>query len=160
MSFPWGPRCTTALKKETRHQWERENDSDYHVMGFTNEEQDRHDRWSEPIPLLPVLIDADLSKQDCFEELARHGIKLPEIYLMGFPNANCVGCPKATSPEYWNLVRRKFPEIFEQRAELSRRLGVRLVRVKGKRIFLDELHPDQKGNKLKIVQPYQCSLFC
>jgi hypothetical protein len=160
MSFVKGAPCTTALKKEARHQWQKDNDADYHVMGFTSEERDRHDRWSEPTPLLPVLIDAKLSKQDCFDELARNNIKLPEVYLLGFPNANCLGCPKATSPEYWNLTRKMFPDVFAERSELSRRLGVRLVRVNGDRIFLDELDPNQKGNKLKTVKPYQCSLFC
>lgn len=160
MSFPKGAPCTTVLKKQSRFRWEKGNDSDFYVMGFTSEENDRHSRWSDPIPLIPVLIELRLTKQDCFDELSRQGIELPEIYKMGFPNANCIGCPKATSPEYWNLVRSKFPDVFQQRAELSRELGVRLVRVKGDRIFLDELKPFQRGRRLKTVKPYQCSLFC
>ena len=34
---------------------------------------------------------------------------------------------QATSPTYWNLVRRTHPESFQQRAEQSRGLGVKLV---------------------------------
>ena len=64
------------------------------------------------------------------------------MYRLGFENNNCIGCVKATSPAYWNLTRKNFPERYRQRAEQSRRLGVRLVRYKGVRIFLDELPED------------------
>ena len=76
---------------------------------------------------------------------------------MGFPNANCIGCVKSQSPTYWNLVRSTFPEVFNQRAEQSRRIGCRLVRLRGKRIFLDELKPTDKGGKIKS---WECGNFC
>jgi len=107
---------------------------------------------------LPILIDANMTKNDCADMIRAAGIKLPEIYGRGFPNANCIGCVKATSPTYWNLVRREFPEVFDQRAEQSRRLGARLVRVKNERIFLDELDPKAKGRPLKTMP--DCGLFC
>jgi len=108
--------------------------------------------------VLPILIDANMTKNDCADMIRAAGIKLPEIYGRGFPNANCIGCVKATSPTYWNLVRREFPEVFDQRAEQSRRLGARLVRVKNERIFLDELDPKAKGRPLKTMP--DCGLFC
>jgi len=83
---------------------------------------------------------------------------LPEIYGRGFPNANCIGCVKATSPTYWNLVRREFPDVFDQRAEQSRRLGARLVRVRNERIFLDELDPNA-GRDCKMIIP-ECGAMC
>jgi hypothetical protein len=162
MSFPKGAWSTLELKKKARQHWEKNNDFDAMVFGFTSEESDRYDTLStiELTPIIPVLIDLGLTKNDCFDILHNAGIRLPEVYAMGFPNANCIGCSKATSPEYWNLVRKKFPEIFLERAEMSRQLGVRLVRVKNERIFLDELHPEAKGRKIKAIKPYQCSLFC
>ena len=162
MSFPHGAPCTVALKKQARYHWERENECHAVVLGFTVDEKHRHNnfRKAEMIPILPVLIQANLSKQDCFQVLERAGINLPAIYSYGFPNANCVGCSKATSPTYWNKVREVFPEIFSQRAEQSRRLGVKLARVKNQRIYLDELDPAAKGRKLKSLETYQCSLFC
>jgi hypothetical protein len=51
-----------------------------------------------------------------------------------------------------------FPDVFAERAEQSRRLGVRLVRVKNQRIFLDELDPKAKGRPM--WQMPACSLFC
>jgi hypothetical protein len=81
------------------------------------------------------------------------------MYREGFPNNNCIGCVKATSPTYWNHVRKLYPDIFLDRAKLSRELGVRLARVKGKRIFLDELKPTDKGRALKSLN-FDCGLFC
>jgi len=66
--------------------------------------------------------------------LKKARIKLPEIYSLGFPNANCVGCVKSQSPTYWNLVRDKFPKIFEERAEQSKRIGAKLVKVHAKHL--------------------------
>ncbi|MES2182150.1 MAG: hypothetical protein V4493_08635, partial [Pseudomonadota bacterium] len=107
--------------------------------------------------VLPVLIDAGLTKADCFKVISAAGIKRPRIYDLGYPNANCIGCVKATSPTYWNHVRKVHPEVFASRAEQSREIGARLVRVKDKRIFLDELDPTAKGNKMLN---FDCGVFC
>jgi hypothetical protein len=93
----------------------------------------------------------------CFDIITSAGITLPRVYSMGYPNANCIGCVKATSPTYWNHVRRMHPDQFIERAEQSRRLGVKLVRYKGKRIFLDELPDNAKGRGMKS---YECGIFC
>ena len=154
-----GARCTKELKKGARYEFELKNKIDYHVLGFTKDEQDRHDRFTkfERDNVLPVLIESNLSKQDCFNMLTMAGIDLPKIYTFGYPNANCIGCVKSQSPTYWNLVRKTFPEVFEQRSEQSRRLGVKLVKLRGKRIFLDELPIDARGGKIKS---YECGIFC
>jgi 3'-phosphoadenosine 5'-phosphosulfate sulfotransferase (PAPS reductase)/FAD synthetase len=160
MAFPHGAPCTVELKKRARQEWEQSNPVDWHVLGFTVDERNRHDRFvmTERDNVLPILIDANMTKNDCADMIRAAGIKLPEIYGRGFPNANCIGCVKATSPTYWNLVRQEFPEVFDQRAEQSRRLGARLVRVKNERIFLDELDPKVKGRPLKTMP--DCGLFC
>jgi len=160
MAFPHGAPCTVELKKRARQEWEESHPVDWHVLGFTVDERNRHDRFvmTERDNVLPILIDANMTKNDCADMIRAAGIKLPDIYGRGFPNANCIGCVKATSPTYWNLVRREFPEVFDQRAEQSRRLGARLVRVKNERIFLDELDPKAKGRPLKTMP--DCGLFC
>lgn len=162
MAFPHGAPCTVHLKKEARQQWEAINKPDWHVLGFTADERKRHERFTltERSNVLPVLIDAGLTKEDCFAILRDAGIELPEVYAQGYPNANCIGCVKATSPTYWNHVRQQHPEVFAERAEQSRRLGARLVRVKDKRIFLDELSPDATGRPLKSMKSVECGLFC
>ena len=161
MSFVTGAPCTTALKKKARQHWELTNRHDYLVLGFTREEWRRsaNFREFERPNLLPILIDLRISKQDCIDLIQSAGLRVPEMYGLGFPNANCIGCPKATSPSYWNLVRKHFSDIFQDRAKQSRELGVRLVQLKGERIFLDELDPNAVGRDLKSMR-IECGIFC
>jgi hypothetical protein len=64
---------------------------------------------------------------------------------MGFQNANCLksGCVKATSPDYWALYRKHFPDGFAKTAATARELDVRLCRIDGERRFIDEIPADQ-----------------
>ena len=161
MSSVSGAPCTIELKKKARQDWEVANEVDWHVLGFTAEEKNRADRFrlTERDNLLPVLVDQKVTKVQCMEIISEAGIKLPRVYKMGYPNANCIGCVKATSPTYWNLVRDTHPDIFADRAAQSREIGVRLVRVAGERIFLDELSPNDTGHPIKDGFA-ECGLFC
>ena len=51
------------------------------------------------------------------------------------------------------------PEVFKDRAEKSREYGTKLVRLKGKRIFLDELPLDAVGRPMKNME-VECGIFC
>jgi len=161
MSGPRGAPCTVELKKWARQEWEKVNTVDWHVLGFTADEKVRHERFvqTERENVIPVLITAGVTKSDCYRLLRNAGLKLPRVYDMGYPNANCIGCVKATSPTYWNHVRKNHPEVFEARAKLSREIGCRLVRVRGERIFLDELSPNITGRPLKNMD-FECGIFC
>ena len=158
--YNWSP-CTYYLKKWARLNWELDNHADYLVLGFTYDEKKRAERFKigERDNLLPVLVDEKIDKIQCFEILTQAKIKLPEMYSLGYPNANCIGCVKASSPTYWNLVRETHPDIFDERAKQSRELGAKLVRVNNERIFLDELDPKAKGRPLKNTL-VECGIFC
>jgi hypothetical protein len=139
-----GARCTTELKKLPRIAFQK--DADTHVFGYTVEETKRAASFEAANPALNVewlLIDQGVTKQDCKNALADAGIALPAMYALGFDHNNCLGCVKATSAGYWNRVRRLFPDVFDRRARQSRLIGARLVRVKGVRVFLDELPPEE-----------------
>ena len=58
---------------------------------------------------------------------------------------------------YWSLIYKHFPDIFKRRAEQSRKLGVRLLKIKGERRFLDELIPSfsEKDN-----EEIECGPIC
>lgn len=161
MSGIKGAPCTGELKKQARYIFEVNNKINWHVLGFTSDEQGRYDNFvkGERANTLPILIERGITKDMCFSLLKEANIKLPDMYLWGYANANCIGCVKATSPTYWNHVRRMHPEVFKARAEQSRRIGTKLVRVKGKRLFLDELPEDAKGRKMKITG-VECGIFC
>jgi len=75
--------------------------------------------------------------------LIRAEIRPPAMYSLGFHNNNCIPCVKATSPDYWALIRREFPDQFSRMAKLSRDLDVRLSRINNERIFIDEIPLDQ-----------------
>lgn len=156
-----GAPCTMELKKRARQAWEKTNLVDWHVLGFTADEKRRHDRFvlTERANLLPVLIDANITKNDCYNIIRGAGIELPRIYSLGYPNANCIGCVKATSSTYWNHVRAVHPNVFDSRAAQSRQIGARLVRYKGKRMFLDELPANAKGRSMKSMD-IECGIFC
>jgi hypothetical protein len=161
MSGVDGAPCTLELKKHARYEWEVKNRADWTVMGFTAEEKHRHDKFvlKERPATIPVLIDMGIKKADCYQIIQEAGLALPRIYQMGYPNANCIGCVKATSPTYWNHVRKMHPEVFEARAVQSREIGAKLVRVKNQRIFLDELDPLAKGRPMKDMD-FECGIFC
>ncbi len=161
MSGVAGAPCTVELKKRARQAWEAENSVDWHVLGFTADERDRFERFrlGERENVLPVLIDAGMTKSDCYMALQAAGIRIPDVYRRGYPNANCLGCVKATSSTYWNHVRKADPDVFAARAKQSREIGARLVRVRGERVFLDELKPTDLGLPMKNLD-FECGIFC
>jgi len=143
MAGPSGARCTTELKKLVRIEYQRPDD--IHVFGYTADEEQRISRFEFNNPELNcwwVLRDRQITKGDCYYLLDQAGIELPEMYKLGYDHNNCIGCVKASSKHYWARIRRDFPAYFDKRAEQSRELGARLVRVDGERVFLDELPDD------------------
>lgn len=153
-----GAPCTTELKKAVRFEFQRADD--LHIFGYTVEEEHRAQRFRDSNHEIKVsfpLIDAQLSKADCHAIVRAAGITLPAMYLLGFDNNNCIGCPKGGAG-YWNMVRKHFPAQFDRMAELSRRLGARLIKQDGKRVFLDELRTTTGRQKDEIT--IDCSPFC
>lgn len=135
-----GARCTSEMKKIPREKFSGVND--IHIFGYTWDEEKRAARFEENNPSLYVewiLIEREISKNVCLRILSNDGIKLPEMYQLGFDHNNCLACVKATSAGYWNRTRRLFPGVFQKRADQSRKLGVKLAWHNGGRIFLDEL---------------------
>lgn len=151
-----GARCTTELKKIPRLKFQRADD--LHVFGYTAEELDRIKRFEQNNPELYLeWILRFVRKAHCFDILNRAGIELPAMYSLGFKNNNCIGCVKATSPEYWGKVRAHFPGHFERRARQSREIGARLVRIDGKRVFLDEMPDKEYG---RVTEDVSCGPQC
>lgn len=140
-----GARCTTELKVKPRLAFQRPDD--IHVFGYTADATDvkRATQLRANYPELTIktpLIDAGLTKSAVLQMVLDAGIALPTPYLLGFHNNNCKTCVKATSPDYWSLVRKSYPEDFERMAKLSREFDVRLSRINDERIFIDEIPAD------------------
>lgn len=153
-----GSPCTVEMKKVPRFTFQRADDT--HIFGMSTDERKRIARFeadNHDLNLSWPLVDAGMSKADCLQMLKDAGIALPVKYLQGYTNNNCHGCVKAASPHYWNLVRKTNPEVFSRRCEQSRRLGAKLVRYKGERIYLDEL-PETADEK--INEDLSCGPQC
>lgn len=155
-----GAPCTIELKVGPRLLFQRPDD--IHVFGYTADSADlaRAKRLRETYPELTIetpLIDRGLTKAACIDLIIRAGIKPPITYELGLPNANCIPCCKATSPDYWALIRKTFPEQFTRMAKLARELDVRLCRIDGERRFIDEIPPDWPVTKPIVPS---CDFLC
>lgn len=160
LAGPKGALCTTELKVMPRIEWQRP--SDIHVFGYTCDAADvgRAKRLRENFFELTIrtpLIEAGITKAACLAMIERAGVALPPLYAMGFHNNNCIPCVKATSPDYWSLVRLRFPGQFERMSKLSRDLDVRLCRIKDERRFIDEIPADWPTTD--PIQP-SCDFLC
>lgn len=154
-----GARCTVEMKKVPRMAYQRPDD--VHVFGYTVDEQKRIKDFRANNPELNlewILADNFIRKTDCYRMLTEAGIKLPEMYALGFEHNNCVGCVKATSPTYWQRVAKYFPVDFARRAKQSREIGARLVRIDDVRVFLDEL--DLSRNFNEPDGDIECGPYC
>ena len=155
-----GAKCTTVLKKAPRLAFQRPTDR--HVFGYTADgsDQKRFRAFKQNFPELSVrapLIERNLNKANVLAIVQSAGIALPAMYLLGFHNNNCIPCVKASSPNYWALVRREFPAEFARMVALSRELNVRLTMIKGERRFIDEIPVDWPVNN--PIAP-ACDFMC
>lgn len=156
--------CTNWLKKRVRKKWEAEH-KDYdltYVWGFDLKEKGRAERTVEGNQQAKhefPLIEKYLSKEDVHGLFERtFDFKRPAMYDMGYPNNNCIGCVKG-GMGYWNHIRKDFPEVFQQRAELERLVGYSILKEQdGTPIYLDELDPN-RGNMDIEVFP-DCGIMC
>ena len=156
--------CTNWLKKRVRKEWEGQH-KDYaltYVWGFDLAEKARAERTVEANPQAShefPLIDKELSKEDVHGLFERtFDFARPQMYEMGYPNNNCIGCVKG-GMGYWNHIRKDFPDVFESRAKLERLVGHSILKDgNGTPIYLDELEPD-RGNMNTEVFP-DCSIMC
>lgn len=151
-----GSPCTSELKFVPRMDFQLPSDT--HFRGYAADKADakRFERMLDNYPLLKQrspLIEMGITKKQSHQILAQQGVRRPWVYEIGMPNGNCLGCVKATSPNYWALIRKHFPDVFARRADQSRRFGkdgVRLARINNERVFIDEIPEDWpteiKGN--------------
>lgn len=163
LSGQHGAPCTSELKRIPGERVWMLGDTE--VFGYTADESHRLEQWRKDNPEKIIecpLIDAGITKDECFDRLTQAGIELPAMYRLGFRNNNCIGCVKARDHiDYWKRVRKHFPDQFNRTARLERKLGFAINRVTRagvrKRIYLDEIpEGDPTGPDPKI----SCGLFC
>ena len=162
---PHGAPCSLELKRSMLATVAEHGD--VNVIGFTVEEDDRFHDLCERFPesnFAAPLIDKHLTKEDCFAIVDRAGIVLPEMYRLGYDNANCIGCPKG-GQAYWQKIRADFPERFNAVKAIQEVIGpganflrFRSGERKGERMALSEL-PEGIDDKKEEMR-FNCSFFC
>jgi hypothetical protein len=152
-----GAPCTGYLKKRVRKEWELDQAGLIkYVWGMDSTEAKRADRLFETMPEFDhafPLIDGDISKEEAHRILKASGIKRPEMYEMGYHNNNCIGCVKG-GMGYWNKIRVDFPDVFEKRSEMERKIGASCING----VYLDELDPNRGIRQGPIVE--DCGILC
>jgi 3'-phosphoadenosine 5'-phosphosulfate sulfotransferase (PAPS reductase)/FAD synthetase len=154
----YGAPCTMILKKDMRKAYQRPDD--IRIFGYTAEEQDRADRFidgNNDVNEEFILIDNNVSKQDCYAHLSRLGLKLPAMYQLGYSNNNCIGCVKG-GMGYWNKIRKDFPDRFDKMAKAERLIGHAVNKDDKGPVYLDELDP--KRGRFKQDMPADCGFTC
>lgn len=155
---PGGAACTYRLKRVVRLAWEKEHEKEplRYVWGIDLSEKHRCLRLEQTMPMqehLFPLVDAGMNKVDAHKVLTASGIKRPAMYDLGYHNNNCVGCVKG-GMGYWNRIRVDFPEVFESRAKMERKIKATCI----KGTYLDELDPERGRHLPPIVA--DCGIFC
>jgi hypothetical protein len=160
---PKGARCSTELKKKVRQRFENLA-TDLQVFGFTADEEKRAEEFRAHNPEIRAwfpLIDAGITKAECYEMIDAAGIKRPAMYDLGYRNNNCIGCVKG-GQGYWNMIRRDFPSVFDSMAKLERTLDVAILKDRRGgvrcRLFLDELEPG--AGRYKSEPDISCGVTC
>lgn len=167
-----GAPCTGEMKFVPRLNYQLP--SDMHFWGYTSDKLDaaRFEGMKIDFPLLKQrspLIEMGLTKKNTHSILKQHGIRRPWVYEIGMPNGNCIGCVKSSSPNYWALIRKWFPDVFERRNDQARRFGARPVilrrergpdgKMRNVRGFLDEIPADQ-STKVRGANFGGCGFHC
>lgn len=155
-----GAPCTGELKVTPRLAFQKPDD--LHIFGYTADSNDirRAEAFREHWPDLQIrtpLIERGINKAACLAMIMSAGIAPPRTYALGLSNANCIPCCKAQSPDYWSLIRKEYPIQFNRMDALSRKLGAKLARVKGDRVFVGDIPMDWP-----VTEPIapECDFLC
>ena len=152
----YGAPCTRLLKRRVRREWELDQKDLTYVWGIDVDEKERAEKLRKAMPeqehIFP-LIDNNITKEEAHKTLKASGIKRPVMYDLGYHNNNCIGCVKG-GMGYWNKIRIDFPDVFDSRAKLERKIGGTCI----KGVYLDELDKN-KGRHSAIVCE-ECGIFC
>ena len=154
-----GAPCTVNLKKKVRIEWEYNQPLETklcYIWGLDCTEKERAERLVLAMPNQEhrfPLIEQSISKEYAHEKLNASGIKRPVMYELGYNNNNCIGCVKG-GMGYWNKIRVDFPEVFNDRAKMERKIGASAL----KDCFLDELDINAGNMSAEIMD--DCGIFC
>jgi len=156
---PSGASCTKMLKIRVRQGYEYDKFIEGYIWGFDYSPSDikRFERIKANIPEYnhyAPLIDKEITKNEAAGIFSNSGVVLPEMYKLGYPNNNCIGCVKG-GKAYWLMIQQDFPEHFDKMVKLEESIGHSCING----CFLKDLKPLKRKVKLKVVVP-ECGVAC
>lgn len=175
-----GAVCSDRLKMRVRLKWEKTNQFEHQIYGYSIDEPLRAKSMElnhpHTNPIFP-LIDEQITKADCIKMLNNAGLDIPRAYKWGFKNNNCLGtgCVQG-GIGYWQMMRKMFPEKFHNMAHLEHFLtekkgspitmlrhfknGIREPLFLVKNAYYPHLS-DLSSKKPTRIQPlFECNGFC
>ena len=149
-----GAVCSSELKRELRKEWEKTNNFKYQAFGFDVDEIRRvksmTNNYRETAkPIFPLLM-FGYTKKDCVQMILEDGLKLPNAYVLGFLNNNCLktGCVQG-GIGYWQKMGRDIPSNFDAMAQIEHDL----TDLKGEPVTMCK--DQSKGGGLVFLKPHK-----
>ena len=148
-----GAICSTNLKRLVREKWEKTNTYKHQVFGFEFDKKEMNRALSMTLnhgertrAIYPLLL-LGYDKKDCIKIVEDAGIKIPEMYLLGFQNNNCfgTGCVQG-GIGYWQKMREEFPDKFDVMADMEHEL----TELKGEPVTMLKDQSNEAKAKMKI----------
>lgn len=144
-----GAVCSSELKKRVRVEYQDLENDFAQIFGFDYDKNEQKrarnmlKNFPEINPFFP-LIEMKYTKQKCISKVKSWGVKIPEMYELGFRNNNCfkTGCVQG-GIGYWKKIQKEFPEKYERMAKLEHELS----EAKGKPVTICY---DEIGGKARI----------
>jgi len=148
-----GAVCSSELKRELRKEWEKENTYKAQAFGFDVDEIRRVKSMTNNYrqtakPIFPLLM-FGYTKKDCVEIILEDGLKLPNAYVLGFLNNNCLktGCVQG-GIGYWQKMGRDIPSNFDAMAQIEHDL----TDLKGEPVTMCK--DQSRGGGLVFLKPH------
>jgi hypothetical protein len=126
--------CSHILKQETAEKFIKkyffpETTTLYMGIDWTEEHRTKapQKNWAPYLVEFPMCEEPYVVKDEMLQELVAVGIRVPDLYLLGFSHNNCGGfCCRAGQGHFANLLEKK-PELFryheEKEEEMRQYLG-------------------------------------
>lgn len=116
-----GAICSTTLKRELREAYQNLATDHAQIFGFDASEAKRHFQMRKNYPeinCVSLLLQNGIGKNECVKFFADQGIEIPNAYLLGFRNNNCLetGCVRG-GIGYWQKYKIEFPDRFDNMAD-------------------------------------------
>lgn len=147
-----GAICSSELKRVMRIRYQKENSYSFQVFGFDIDEPKRAKamtaNYAGTNPIFPLLL-FGWTKKMCIAALEKAGIKIPDAYLLGLNNNNCVktGCVQG-GIGYWQRFMVLFPKRFDEMAWVEHEL----TRLSGRPVTMNK--DQSKKGGLVFLKPH------